>query len=163
MMASNHNMIYMVTTNYTGYIYSMQMTWKGVEIEFAKIQSTIKVLNLSNNSFTREIPKVIRNFKALQQRNLSCNYLIGHIQSSLGILTNMESLDLSSNPLTKRIPTQLGGLTFLSILDLSHNQLKGPIPTRGQFNTFNESSFEGNLRLYGFQGLKECYRDGDQE
>ncbi|KAG5233639.1 receptor protein [Salix suchowensis] len=163
MMASDHNMIYMRTTNYTSYVYSMQMTWKGVEIKFEKIQSTIRVLDLSNNNFTGEIPKVIGKLIALQQLNLSHNSLTGHIQSSLGNLTNLESLDLSSNSLTGRIPTQLGDLTFLGTLNLSHNQLEGPLPNGVKFSTFNAASFEGNLRLCGFPVLKECYRDGDQE
>jgi len=160
MMASDQNMIYMRATNYTGYVYSIKMTWKGVEIEFTKIRSTIRVLDLSNNNFTGEIPKVIGKLKALQQLNLSHNNsLIGHIQSSLEKLTNLESLDLSSNLLTGRIPTQLGDLTFLAILNLSHNQLEGPIPSGEQFNTFDASSFEGNLGLCGSQVLKQCYGD----
>ncbi|KAF9671029.1 hypothetical protein SADUNF_Sadunf12G0004300 [Salix dunnii] len=163
MMASDHNMIYMRTTNYFEFVYSIQMTWKSVEIEFDKIRSTIRILDLSDNSFTGEIPKVIGKLKALQQLNLSHNSLTGHIQSSLGNLTNLESLDLSSNSLTGRIPTQLGGLTFLGTLNLSHNQLEGPIPGGMQFSTFNATSFEGNLRLCGFPVLKKCYRDGDPE
>jgi hypothetical protein len=159
MMASDQNMIYMGATNYTGYVYSIEMTWKGVEIEFTKIRSTIRVLDLSNNNFTGEIPKVIGMLKALQQLNLSHNSLTGHVQSSLENLTNLESLDLSSNLLTGRIPTQLGGLTFLAILNLSHNQLEGPIPSGEQFNTFDASSFEGNLGLCGSQVLKKCYGD----
>nr|XP_034911585.1 receptor-like protein Cf-9 homolog [Populus alba] len=159
MMTSDHNMVYMMEKNYTGYVYSIEMTWKGVEIEFTKIRSTIRVLDLSNNNFTGEIPKVIGKLKALQQLNLSHNYLTGHIQSSLGNLTNLESLDLSSNLLTGRIPAQLWGLTFLAILNLSHNQLEGPIPSGQQFNTFDASSFEGNLGLCGSQVLKKCYGD----
>jgi hypothetical protein len=159
MMTSDQNMIYMSATNYTSYVYSIKMTWKGVDFEFSKIRSTIRVLDLSNNNFTGEIPKVIGKLKALQQLNLSHNSLTGHIQSSLGILTNLESLDLSSNFLTGRIPMQLGGLTFLAILNLSHNQLEGPIPSGKQFNTFNANLFEGNLGLCGFQVLKECYGD----
>ncbi|KAJ6976489.1 hypothetical protein NC653_028585 [Populus alba x Populus x berolinensis] len=159
MMASDQNMIYMRETKYTGYVYSIEMTWKGVEIEFTKIQSTIRVLDLSNNNFTGEIPKVMGKLKGLQQLNLSHNSLTGHIQSSLGNLTNLESLDLSSNLLTGRIPTQLWGLTFLAILNLSHNQLEGPIPSGQQFNTFDASSFEGNMGLCGSQVQKKCYGD----
>ncbi|XP_073259779.1 receptor-like protein 9DC3 [Populus alba] len=159
MMASDQNMTYMRARNYSSYVYSIEMTWKGVEIELLKIQSTIRVLDLSNNNFTGGIPKVIGKLKALQQLNLSHNSLTGHIQSSLGILANLESLDLSSNLLTGRIPMELEGLTFLAILNLSHNQLEGPIPSGEQFNTFNASSFEGNLGLCGFQVLKECYGD----
>ncbi|KAJ6976509.1 hypothetical protein NC653_028600 [Populus alba x Populus x berolinensis] len=108
MMTSDQNMIYMNATNYSSYVYSIEMTWKGVEIEFPKIQSTIRILDLSKNNFTGEIPKVIGKLKALQQLNLSHNSLTGQIQSSLGNLTNLESLDLSSNLLTGRIPMQLG-------------------------------------------------------
>ncbi|KAJ6976474.1 hypothetical protein NC653_028570 [Populus alba x Populus x berolinensis] len=159
MMASDQNMIYMNASNYTSYVYSIEMIWKGVEIEFTNIRSTIRVLNLSNNNFTGEIRKVMGKLKAPQQLNLSHNSLTGHIQSSLGNLINLESLDLSSNLLTGRIPTQLGGLTFLAILNLSQNKLEGPIPSGEQFNTFDASSFEGNLGLCGFQVLKKCYGD----
>ncbi|KAJ6376200.1 hypothetical protein OIU77_001046 [Salix suchowensis] len=163
MMTSDHNMIYMEIRYYTQIVFSIQNTWKGLETEFEKIQNTIRVLDLSDNSFTGEIPKVIGKLKALQQLNLSHNSLTGHIQSSLGNLTNLESLDLSSNLLTGRIPMQLGGLKFLTVLNLSHNQLEGPIPAGEPFINFNANSFEGNLRLCGFPVLKECYRDGDQE
>ncbi|XP_052301929.1 receptor-like protein 9DC3 isoform X2 [Populus trichocarpa] len=159
MMISDQNMIYLNTTNDIVCVHSIEMTWKGVEIEFPKIRSTIRVLDLSNNSFTGEIPKVIGKLKALQQLNLSHNFLTGHIQSSLGNLTNLESLDLSSNLLTGRIPMQMAHLTFLATLNLSHNQLEGPIPSGEQFNTFDARSFEGNSGLCGFQVLKECYGD----
>ncbi|KAI5568278.1 hypothetical protein BDE02_12G004600 [Populus trichocarpa] len=152
MMAYDQNSFYMMA-------YSIKMTWKGVEIEFEKIQSTLRILDLSNNSFIGEIPKVIGKLKGLQQLNLSHNSLTGQIQSSLGMLTNLESLDLSSNFLTGRIPVQLADLTFLGVLNLSHNQLEGAIPTGKQFNTFNASSFEGNLGLCGFPMPKECNSD----
>ncbi|KAI5568266.1 hypothetical protein BDE02_12G003700 [Populus trichocarpa] len=83
----------------------------------------------------------------------------GHIQSSIGMLTYLESLDLSSNLFTGRIPVQLADLTFLGVLNLSHNQLEGPIPSGKHFNTFNASSFEGNLGLCGFPMPKECNSD----
>ncbi|KAI9384069.1 hypothetical protein POPTR_012G019850v4, partial [Populus trichocarpa] len=160
MMTSNQNMIYMTSNNYYGfadiYAYSVEMKWKGLEFEFVKIQSILRVLDLSSNSFTGEIPKLIGKLKGLQQLNLSHNYFTGHIQSSLGILTNLESLDLSSNLLTGRIPIQLVDLTFLQVLDLSHNRLEGPIPKGKQFNTFDHRSFEGNSGLCGFPMPEEC-------
>jgi hypothetical protein len=39
MMASDQNMIYLNAISYTSYVYSIELTWKGVEIEFRKIQS----------------------------------------------------------------------------------------------------------------------------
>jgi len=160
MMTSHQNMIYMTSNNYYGfadiYAYSVEMTWKGLEFEFVKIQSILRVLDLSSNSFTGEIPKLIGKLKGLQQLNLSHNYFTGHIQSSLGILTNLESLDLSSNLFTGRIPIQLVDLTFLQVLDLSHNRLEGPIHKGKQFNTFDHRSFEGNSGLCGFPMPEEC-------
>ncbi|XP_011005374.1 PREDICTED: receptor-like protein 12 isoform X2 [Populus euphratica] len=152
MMAYDQNSFHMMA-------YFIKMTWKGVEIEFEKIRSTLSILDLSNNNFIGEIPKVIGKLKGLQQLNLSYNFLTGQIQSSLGMLSNLESLDLSSNFLTGRIPDQLADLTFLAVLNLSHNQLEGAIPTGKQFNTFNASSFEGNLGLCGFPMPKECNSD----
>ncbi|KAJ6887658.1 hypothetical protein NC652_028809 [Populus alba x Populus x berolinensis] len=159
MMVSDQNSFYMMARNYSNYAYSIEVTWKGFDIEFAKIQSTLRILDLSSNNFIGEISKVIGKLKALQQLNLSHNSLTGHIQSSLRILSNLESLDLSSNFLTGRIPVQLADLTFLGVLNLSHNHLEGPVPSGKQFNTFNASSFEGNLGLCGFPMPKECNSD----
>ncbi|KAI9384023.1 hypothetical protein POPTR_012G010300v4 [Populus trichocarpa] len=159
MMISDQNSFYMMARNYSDYAYSIKVTWKGFDIEFARIQSALRILDFSNNNFIGEISKVIGKLKALQQLNLSHNSLTGHIQSSLGMLTYLESLDLSSNLLTGRIPVQLADLTFLGVLNLSHNHLEGPMPIGKQFNTFNASSFEGNLGLCGFPMPKECNSD----
>ncbi|XP_073259767.1 receptor-like protein 9DC3 [Populus alba] len=160
MMVNDQNLSYMMgRINYFEYAYYIEVTWKGFDQYFRKIHSTLRILDLSNNSFTGEIPKEIGKLKALQQLNLSHNSLTGHIQSSLGMLTNLESLDLSSNLLTGRIPVQLAHLTFLAVINLSHNQLEGPVPGGTQFSTFNASSFEGNLDLCGFPMPKECNSD----
>jgi hypothetical protein len=156
MMNVDQDMIYMTVKNSSGYTYSIEMTWKGLEIEFVKIQSILRVLDLSKNSFTGEIPKPIGKLKGLQQLNLSHNFLTGHIQSSLGFLTNLQSLDMSSNMLTGRIPVQLTDLIFLEILNLSQNKLEGPIPGGKQFNIFGPSSFQGNLGLCGFPMPTKC-------
>jgi len=94
--------------------YSIKVTWKGVVIEFEKIQSTLRILDLSNNSFTGEIPKEIGKLKAVRQLNLSHNSLTGHIQSSLGMFTNLESLDLSSNLLNYRKDSSTVGRSNIS-------------------------------------------------
>lgn len=156
MMNVDQDMIYMMANTSFDYTYSIKMTWKGLEIEFVKIQSILRILDLSSNSFTGEIPKPIGKLQGLQQLNLSHNFLTGHIQSSLGFLTNLQSLDMSSNMLTGRIPVQLTDLTFLEVLNLSQNKLEGPIPGGKQFNTFGPSSFQGNLGLCGFPMPTEC-------
>ena len=47
-------------------------------------------------------------------------------------------------------------LTFLESFNISHNQLIGPIPHGKQFNTFDNSSFDGNLGLCGNPLSKKC-------
>jgi Leucine-rich repeat (LRR) protein len=106
-----------------------------------------KVLDLSNNKFNGTIPNEIGRLKSLTTLNLSFNYLSGEIPQQLCSLTNLEVLDLSNNYLTGEIPLALNKLTFLAKFNVSNNDLEGLIPTGGQFDTFPNSSFEGNPKL----------------
>ncbi|KAF2318900.1 hypothetical protein GH714_011540 [Hevea brasiliensis] len=155
MMIFDLNMKYMGAPNYSSYDYSVSLTLKGLEIELVKIQTLLTSVDLSGNKFTGEIPQSIGKLKSLKLLNLSHNQLTGNIQPSLGNLSNLESLDLSSNLLVGRIPMQLTYLTFLEVFRVSHNQLEGPIPEGKQFNTFDNTSYEGNLGLCGFP-LEKC-------
>ncbi|KAK7843947.1 receptor-like protein 6 [Quercus suber] len=122
---------------------------KGEEMVLVKILIIFTSIDLSNNRFHGEIPDTMGKLKNLIVLNLSNNSFTGHIPSSLGNLTELESLDLSQNKLLGEIPHQLLSLTFLAYLNLSNNQLMGLIPQGGQFWTFDNSSFEGNLGLCG--------------
>ncbi|XP_057990665.1 receptor-like protein Cf-9 [Hevea brasiliensis] len=155
MMIFDLNMKYMGAPNHPSYDYSVSLTLKGLEIELVKIHTLLTSIDLSGNKFTGEIPQSIGKLKSLKLLNLSHNQLTGNIQPSLGNLSNLESLDLSSNLLVGRIPMQLTYLTFLEVFRVSHNQLEGPIPEGKQFNTFDNTSYEGNLGLCGFP-LEKC-------
>ena len=135
---------------------SMTIVNKGREILLVKILTIFIAIDLSNNRFDGEIPNGVGNLKGLIVLNLSTNSFIGHVPSSLGNLTELESLDLSQNKLSGEIPQQLMSLTFLEYLNLSQNQLFGPIPQGGQFWTFENSTFEGNLGLCGSPLSKKC-------
>jgi len=50
----------------------------------------------------------------------------------------------------------LNKLSFLSKFNISNNNLEGPIPTGGQFDTFPNSSFEGNPKLCGIMVNQLC-------
>ncbi|GJY85134.1 leucine-rich repeat-containing protein [Tanacetum coccineum] len=80
----------------------------------------------------------------------------GEIPNALGNISGIESLDLSWNQLIGEIPQSLAEINGLAVLNLSENQLVGRIPTGTQFNTFDESSFEGNLGLCGRPLTKMC-------
>ncbi|GKV26483.1 hypothetical protein SLEP1_g35773 [Rubroshorea leprosula] len=137
-------------------LYSMTITNKGVIREYAKIFEIFSAIDLSCNKFTGEIPKVVGNLTRLQLLNLSNNILIGPIPPVLGFLKNLEALDLSHNKLTGRIPSQLTQLNFLGVFNVSYNYLTGAIPKGQQFNTFESSSFDGNVGLCGMPLSKKC-------
>ncbi|CAO2166844.1 unnamed protein product [Urochloa humidicola] len=115
--------------------------------------AALRVLDLSNNAFSGEIPARITAFAGLQSLNLSSNSLSGQLPAGIGGMRLLEVLDVSANrldgavppeiggavalrdlrmgrnSLTGRIPAQIGNCSSLVALDLSHNGLTGPIPS----------------------------------
>ncbi|KAK9994130.1 hypothetical protein SO802_023833 [Lithocarpus litseifolius] len=138
------------------YSFSMMMTNKGVDTIYEKVQEIFTALDFSSNRFAGAIPESIGNIKLLRLLNLSNNILTGHIPPTLGNLAELESLDFSQNKLVGEIPQQLTKLTFLESFNVSHNDLVGFIPQGKQFNTFQNSSFEGNSKLCGNPLSKKC-------
>ncbi|XP_058201540.1 receptor-like protein 7 [Rhododendron vialii] len=131
------------------FTYSVTISIKRTKRFYEKIQSVFVAVDLSNNKFSGEIPKSLGSLGGLQALNISNNNLTGTIPSFLANLMDLESLDLSQNLLSGHIPQQLTKLTFLSVLDVSHNRLTGPIPRGKQFDTFDNSSYGGNMGLCG--------------
>ncbi|CAL5430227.1 unnamed protein product [Camellia sinensis] len=116
-------------------------------LQYNQIWRLPPTLDLSNNFLTGPIWPEFGNLKKLHYLDLKCNNLSGNIPEDLSSMTSMEILDLSHNDLSGAIPLSLVNLNFLSKFNVAYNQLYGTIPTGGQFETFPNSSFEGNLGL----------------
>jgi hypothetical protein len=95
--------------------------------------------------------------------NLSGNNLTGVIPRNFGQLKKLEYLDLSRNQLSGSIPASFSSLDRISVLNLSFNNFSGRIPRSTQFDTFNSSSFTGDVGLCGPPLTRLCPGDGTTE
>ncbi|KAH0764216.1 hypothetical protein KY285_000087 [Solanum tuberosum] len=141
------------------YTNSLIVTTKGLDHELGRVLTSNMIIDLSKNRFEGHIPSIIGDLIGLRALNLSHNVLEGHIPASLQNLSVLESLDLSSNRISGEIPQQLASLTFLAVLNLSLNHLVGWIPKGKQFDTFENSSYQGNDGLRGLPLSKHCGGD----
>ncbi|KAJ8434970.1 hypothetical protein Cgig2_027813 [Carnegiea gigantea] len=114
-------------------------------------------LDFSYNELTGPIPPDIGLLSGIHTLNFSHNSLTGSIPKSFSNLGQIESLDLSYNMLSGEIPPQLVSLSFLSVFNVTHNNLSGSVPEmKGQFATFDQSSYEGNSFLCGPPLKRNC-------
>nr|AAV41389.1 Hcr9-Avr4-par1 [Solanum neorickii] len=141
------------------YNYLTTISTKGQDYDSVRIFTSNMIINLSKNRFEGPIPSIVGDLVGLRTLNLSHNALEGHIPASLQNLSVLESLDLSSNKISGEIPQQLASLTFLEVLNLSHNHLVGCIPKGKQFDSFGNTSYQGNDGLRGFPLSKLCGGD----
>nr|GME10699.1 receptor-like protein 12 isoform X1 [Ipomoea batatas] len=137
------------------YIDNILIQWKNQDREYTKQLGLLKSIDLSSNQLIGHIPKEFSSLKGLISLNLSKNHLIGKIFPTIYQMDHLEVLDLSRNKLSGEIPIGLARLNYLAVLDLSSNFLSGKIPIGTQLQSFNASSYAGNIGLCG-DPLPKC-------
>ncbi|BBN70289.1 disease resistance family protein / LRR family protein [Prunus dulcis] len=108
--------------------------WKGRMYSYKNTLGLVKIIDLSSNRLTGEIPSEI-------------THLVG---------LSLDVLDLSRNQIEGRIPTSLARIDRLGLLDLSFNNLSGRIPIGTQLQSFDPSVYAGNPQLCGAPLKKMC-------
>jgi hypothetical protein len=127
-----------------------------MELEYGKTLEQVKIMDLSSNNLSGEIPDGIAKLEGLVSLHLSNNRLTGIIPPRIGLMRSLESLDLSTNQLSGGLPNGLRDLNFLSSLNVSYNNLSGKIPLSTQLQTFDNNSFVANAELCGKPLSNEC-------
>ncbi|XP_026378529.1 receptor-like protein EIX1 [Papaver somniferum] len=146
-----------ITNGYLGHL-QLQMTNKGIMMQYEKLYTYNSGIDLSSNNLEGEIPEEIGLLKGLSMLNLSHNHLSGNIPFSVGNMKSLESLDLSFNKLSGLIPPSLASMDFLGYLNLSYNNLSGRIPRGPHMDTLSGdgSAYVNNNFLCGYLTKNAC-------
>ena len=157
-----HNFTAMISVNYSenpieyGDIVEVALIMmKRAMLQYSTNLKFLRIIDMSCNSLSGNIPLQITRLKELQSLNLSNNLLTGKIPQDIDALRSLESLDLSGNQLSGNIPQSMSSMNFLSQLNLLNNDLEGTIPTGTQLQSFDASSYSGN-KLCGPPLTKSC-------
>ncbi|XP_021908471.1 leucine-rich repeat receptor-like protein kinase PXC1 [Carica papaya] len=116
--------------------------------------TNLKLLYLSGNDFSSEIPPEISSLKRLLRLDLSDNNIRGAIPDEMSNLSKLLTLRLENNELTGQIP-DLSNIKALKELNLSNNEFYGRLPD-ALLRKFGGQSFSGNEGICGSDPLPIC-------
>ncbi|KAK2639699.1 hypothetical protein Ddye_027494 [Dipteronia dyeriana] len=66
---------------------------KGIEYQYSTILNLVRLIDLSKNNFSGEIPREVTSLAALQSLNLSHNSFTGRIPKNIGAMKEIDSID----------------------------------------------------------------------
>lgn len=115
----------------------------------------LKLVYLTRNDLSGEIPQDISYLRRLLRLDLSDNNIRGSIPTEISGLTRLLTLRLQDNMLSGKIPDFSGKLSNLKELNLTNNELYGRLPDP-MLRKFGEESFYGNEGLCGSSPLPVC-------
>ncbi|GAB4856509.1 Leucine-rich repeat receptor-like protein kinase pxc1 [Ancistrocladus abbreviatus] len=117
--------------------------------------TNLKLIYLSSNDFSGQIPPEISSLHRLLRLDFSDNNLQGPLPPELSKLTRLLSLYLQNNLLSGEIPDLSHSLPQLKQLNLSNNELYGRLPA-DLLQEFGPNAFIGNAALCGQNPLPSC-------
>ncbi|KAI9096297.1 hypothetical protein K1719_026016 [Acacia pycnantha] len=132
--------------------------------------NSIRILDLSNTSFTGKLPRSIGPMSSLNGLYLSSCRLTGEFPPSLWNLSQLSSLDLSHNNFSGQISSSFFNLQNLTYLVLSSNNFIGQFPysiselKNLQTLYLSNNGFHGTIPswLFTLPSLKYLYLDSNQ-
>ncbi|XP_031252290.1 receptor-like protein 33 isoform X2 [Pistacia vera] len=90
--------------------------------------SSLRLLDLSETSFSGKLPDTIGNLINLNVLDLSLTSFSGKLPDTIGNLIYLNVLDLSFTIFSGKLPDKIGNLGYLNVLDLSDSEFEGSIP-----------------------------------
>ncbi|KAK4270652.1 hypothetical protein QN277_019431 [Acacia crassicarpa] len=113
-------------------------------------------LNLSENKFFI-LPSSFSQLQHLQFLDMSENSFSSEIPTMLGQLQQLESLNLSHNNFSSIIPSFFDDMKSLTMIDISDNKLEGSLPNSLAFHNSSFETLKDNKGLCGnVSGLPIC-------
>lgn len=107
--------------------------------------SFLRVLDLKNNSLSKEIPSEIGHLRRLETLILSNNSIGGRIPSNISACSNLISFNIGYNQVAGEIPSSLGSLLQLQVFAANRNNLSGTIPSSfGNLSSLERLDLNGN-------------------
>ncbi|XP_078428939.1 putative leucine-rich repeat receptor-like protein kinase At1g68400 [Wolffia australiana] len=114
----------------------------------------LRLLNLSHNHLSGELPESFLRLRRLRRVDLSSNSISGHIPPEISYLPRLLTLRLERNLFAGPIPSSIGSFSVLADFNVSGNKLSGEIPPA--VSSFPFSSFSGNENLCGKPVQRLC-------